>query len=321
MASAAVQYSATAPHELSQHQQQPLVDTSEKQQPSYKPHDVHANLNYYLDPGDGSLPAPNYSYKPSSYNEKPIDTRNILVHDIRGEEDKYTLDKNGFQIHHHVSREKDFLDDGEIEAVYYPEVEQLLKDATGASKIYIFDHTIRRQLKDSRTSGDADNAVNDAQIMRGPVARVHIDQSYPAASKRVSYHLPEEADKLLAGRFQIINVWRPIKPIYKDPLGVADANSVPDDDLVPIKLIYPDREGETYTVKAGAEKGKERHKWYYLYGQQPDEVMLIKCFDSKKDGRARRVPHSAFVNPSEEHREQRESIEVRCLVFHPDDHE
>jgi len=318
MASAAVQYSATAPHELTQQQQQPLIDSTEKKQSSYKPHDVHVDFNYYLDPGDGSLPAPNYSYKPSSYNEKPIDVRNLLVHDIRGEEDSYTLDKHGFQIYRHVSREKDFLDDDQIQKVYYPEVDQLLKDVTGASKVYIFDHTIRRQPKDSRTAQDAGD---ESQLLRGPVARVHIDQSYDAAFRRVSYHLPEEADKLLAGRFQIINVWRPIKPIYKDPLGIAEAHSVPEDDLVPIKLIYPDREGETLTIKAGAEKGKEGHKWYYIYGQQTDEVMLIKCFDSKTDGRARRVPHSAFVNPDEEHRPARESIEVRCLVFHPDDHE
>lgn len=146
--------------------------------------------------------------------------------------------------------------------------------------------------------------------------RVHIDQSYQAATNRVKYHLPEEADRLLKGRYQIINVWRPIKPIYKDPLAVADAHSVPDSDLIPAKLIYPDREGETYVVKANP-----AHKWYYRYGQTPDIVTLIKCFDSKTDGRARRVPHTAFVNPETVDYPPRESIEVRALVFHPDDTE
>ena len=47
--------------------------------------------------------------------------------------------------------------------------------------------------------------------------------------------------------------------------------------------------------------------------------MLIKCFDSKTDGRARRVPHSAFIDEEYEGEETRESIEVRALVFHPDD--
>lgn len=179
------------------------------------------------------------------------------------------------------------------------------KRSTGASKIFVFDHTIRRGTQD-RSSVDA----------RGPVQRVHVDQSYKAAPNRVTYHLPEEADRLLRGRFQIINLWRPIKTVRKDPLGVADARSVPDSDLVPVELIYPNRVGETFTVRPN-----ENHRWFYLKEQQPNEVLLIKCFDSKTDGRARRVPHSAFVDENTVHEEARESIEVRSLVFHPDDTE
>jgi hypothetical protein len=146
------------------------------------------------------------------------------------------------------------------------------------------------------------------------VQRVHVDQSDKAARNRVTYHLPQEAERLLKGRFQIINLWRPIKIVRKDPLGIIDASSVPDSDLVPIELIYPDRVGETLAVRPN-----ENHRWFYLKEQQPNEVMLIKCFDSKTDGRARRVPHSAFVDESTAHEEARESIEVRTLVFHPDD--
>ena len=58
----------------------------------------------------------------------------------------------------------------------------------------------------------------------------------------------QDAEWLLKGRYQIINVWRPIKTIRKDPLGVADATSVDDEDLVPVQLVYPDRVGETFTV-------------------------------------------------------------------------
>ena len=81
--------------------------------------------------------------------------------------------------------------------------------------------------------------------------------------------------------------------------------------MVPIPLIYPNRNGETYSVKANP-----NHRWYFKYAQRPDEVTLIKCYDSLVDGRARRVPHTAFVNPEEEDKEPRESIEVRALVFY-----
>jgi hypothetical protein len=85
--------------------------------------------------------------------------------------------------------------------------------------------------------------------LRGPVKLVHIDQSYSASLSRVAHHLPEDAEKLLQGRVQIINVWRPIKTVHRDPLAVADAKSVDDSSLVAIQLIYPDRVGETYGVK------------------------------------------------------------------------
>ncbi|TGO38625.1 hypothetical protein BHYA_0071g00360 [Botrytis hyacinthi] len=283
------------------------------------PHDIKGVLNYYLDPEDGSPPEPNYVSKPSTY-DRPVHSVEVTVHDIRGSEDQYTLDTTGFQVVNHVSREKDFVDEERIKSDYYKETEELLKRETGASKIFIFDHTIRREALDTRApapvSGDSINKNPTPVVVRGPVQRVHIDQSYAASPRRVTHHLPEEAEKLLKGRFQIINVWRPIKTILKDPLGVAAANSVDDKDLVPIKLIYPDREGETYSVRHAP-----GHKWNYLYKQTPEEVLLIKCFDSKTDGRARRVPHSAFVNPEHEGEKARESIEVRALVFHPDDTE
>lgn len=79
--------------------------------------------------------------------------------------------------------------------------------------------------------------------------RVHIDQSYDAALSRVPHHLPEDAEKLTKSRVQIINVWRPIKTVQRDPLAVAEANSVDDKSLVVTELIYPNRRGETYAVK------------------------------------------------------------------------
>jgi len=319
-----------APHLLSPVGNQVAVEESQKNLQNRQPRDIVTTFNYFKDPEDGSEPEPSYVDKPLSY-ERPSIPQQLVVHDIRGSEDKYTLDTTGFQIYKHESVEKDFRDDAHIKAVYYPETEELLKKATGASKIFIFDHTIRRGAEDSRgkipkpvptpqTTEDGPITVPVAEQLRGPVQRVHIDQSYAAAPSRVTYHLPEEADKLLAGRFQIINVWRPIRTIRRDPLGVASADSVLDDELVPVKLIYPHRVGETLSVRpAGKERKDGGHQWYYLFEQAPDEVTLIKCFDSKTDGRARRVPHSAFVD--EEFREgvSRESIEVRALVFHPDD--
>lgn len=71
--------------------------------------------------------------KPETY-ERPHVGQDVIIHDISGDEKKYTLDSHGFQIENHTSKEKDFLDDDKLKAEYYPETEQLLKDA------YVYEH-------------------------------------------------------------------------------------------------------------------------------------------------------------------------------------
>jgi hypothetical protein len=104
--------------------------------------------------------------------------------------------------------------------------------------------------------------------------------------------------------------WRPIKTIQKDPLAVADAYSIAEEDLVAARVVYGDHEKETWTVKPNA-----AHKWYFKYEQTPDEVMLIKCFDTVEDI-ARRVPHTAFRDAEHDDKGSRESIEIRAFVFY-----
>jgi hypothetical protein len=91
-------------------------------------HNVFTKLNYYKPNEDGSPPAPAYIGKPETY-ERPVNPVDVTVNDIKGETDKYTLDRNGFQIYTFPSAEKDFLDDEKIKAEYYPETERLLKEA------------------------------------------------------------------------------------------------------------------------------------------------------------------------------------------------
>lgn len=81
---------------------------------------------------------------------------------------------------------------------------------------------------------------------------------------------------------------------------------------MPGRIIYSDHERESWTVKPSA-----AHRWYFKYAQRPDEVLLIKCFDSVEGGRvARRAPHTAFQDPRHVGDAFRESIEIRTMVFY-----
>lgn len=226
-----------------------------------------------------------------------IDARRLLA-DV-------SLDEEGFGLVQHKSAVRDFYDDEEVKRVYYPEAERLLKELTGADRVHVFDHTVRR-----RVPGGEDRR-GDAP--RQPVPRVHVDHTTRSGPQRVRDLLPDEAERLLRGRVQIVNLWRPIRgPLRDTPLAVCDAQTVRPEQLVASDLVYPHRVGETYSVTFDPE-----HRWFYVPEMRADEVLLLKCYDSETDGRARFAPHTAFTDPTTPANAlPRESIELRTLVFH-----
>jgi hypothetical protein len=265
-------------------------------------HHVETTLNYWDDPGNGLPPTPIYIGKGRVTNERPHLAHQFMVRDVTGEEDKYTLDSHGFQYCRRESREKEFTDDKQIRETYYKECEQLIKDVTGANRVHIFNHKVRRGPTQWHHLG-LKNLKN-----RGPVTKTHVDQSYAGAELRLRWEFPEEADELVKRRYQIINVWRPIATILKDPIAVAGADSVPDADLVGAVMVEDDFHGESWVVRHNP-----NHQWYYKHQMTPRDVLLIKCFDSNTSV-ARRALHSAFEDPVHRNDQSRQSIEVRCLV-------
>jgi hypothetical protein len=227
------------------------------------------------------------------------------IHDARPALSGIALDREGFTLLPHASAVHDFYDDEEVRAVYYPEAERLLKQATGAERVVVFDHTVRRRVP---------NAMDRAAgTPRQPVGRVHVDHTDRSGPQRIRDFLGAEAEALLRGRAQVINVWRPIRgPLRDAPLAVCDAGSVASEDLVGTDLVYRDRVGEIYSVRFNPQ-----HRWFYVPAMQTDEVLLLKCYDSARDGRARFAPHSAFEDPAAPaDMLPRESIELRTCVFH-----
>lgn len=93
-----------------------------------KPHDVHTTLNFVKVMPDGSHLAPNYVGRPETY-DRPVEALPVTIHDVSGRELEYTLDSHGFQFYYHESQTKNFDDNDQVRSEYYPETEQLLKDA------------------------------------------------------------------------------------------------------------------------------------------------------------------------------------------------
>ena len=112
---------------------------------------------------------------------------------------------------------------------------------------------------------------------------MHVDQTHASATARVLRHLPaDEAPERLKHRFQIVNLWRPIRhPAWDWPLALCDYRSVdPAKDLHPTTLVYSeDNKGETMSVRYNP-----NHKWKYLKGMEPDEFVLIKWYARSRHG-------------------------------------
>ncbi len=266
-----------------------------------EPRCIEATLNYVLDVG-GVL----YNYSGGEGSTEvdsniTADPRRVTLRNGRAG-GPFDLDKQGFRLVDHDTRMRDFFDKEELARVYYPEMEALVKAQTGARRAVVFDHTLRT----------ADDEKREALKIREVVRRVHNDYTEWSARKRLREVLPDEADALIAGRFAIVQVWRSIgHPVETFPLTLCDARSLSEGDLLVAERRYPNRVGQTYSVRANP-----AHEWTWFPSMRRDEALVFKVYESLNDGRARFVPHTAFDDPgSPPNARPRESIEARMLAF------
>jgi hypothetical protein len=266
---------------------------------------IEASLNYIEPTSEKPV---YYAYEPPAGT--PRSTGKFIAHTVpirnaREVVRDLSLDQQGFQLTHQETAVRDFYDQEEVKRTYYPEVERLLKEATGAEKVVVFDHQVRNLELAKRGEKNA----------REYGKTVHNDYTAKSGPRRVRDHLPAaETEQRLQNRFAEINVWRPIRgPIESTPLAVCDSSSIDPKDFVASDLVYRDKVGETYRFTYNP-----NHRWFYFPRLERNEVILLKCYDSKEDGRARFTAHSAFEDPtSGPDAPPRESIEVRALVFWP----
>jgi hypothetical protein len=267
------------------------------------PETVEATLNYFGDTGEmpvSLVGAPGGS--DTRVGGGQSDPHRVVLRNGRLSADRFALERDGFRFVHHDTKVRDFYDEEEIRRVYYPEMEALVKAESGASRVVVFDHTLRTP----------DQELREAAGIREVVRRVHNDYTESSAPKRVRDLLPDEADVLLQRRFAIVQVWRPIRhPVECWPLAIADAQSLSPEDMVVTERRYQNRIGQTAAITYNP-----AHRWYWFPQMRPDEALVFKVYDSMKDGRARFTAHTAFDDPTTSpHARPRESIEIRTLAF------
>lgn len=264
--------------------------------------EMSVNIPYIVDTGEKLV---NETFGPNNIRRRRTGTqelKRVMIRNGRQVADQLSLDGQGFILVEHKTKVPDFFDAAQLESVYYPEVEQLIKRESAASRVVIFDHTLR--------SGD--KAEREARLIREPVLSAHNDYTEWSGPQRVREILPAEAEALSARRFAIIQVWRAInQPIRANPLAIADARSIAMEDFLVAERRYPQRVGQTYRLKYSP-----NHRWFYFPEMRRDKALVFKVYDSEKDGRARFTPHTSFKDPtSPPDAPPRQSIEVRAFAF------
>lgn len=270
------------------------------------PEAVRSNFNYTRD--TGVMPEV-YFYDPppgTKIRDPGDDPHQMQVANGWDRANTFSLDREGFAVREFRASFDRWDDDEAIRADFYGDVTSFVKNQVGAKRVAIFDHTIRAKRNEKQQNAEA------TTTQRAPVMLVHCDYTPVSGPLRVRQLFPGEADDLLSRRVAFYNFWKPLRRrVEERPLAMCDVTSSTNDDFVKLGMRYRERDGEIYVMRHSP-----RHVWWYFPHMTPENVILLKTYDSETDGRARFVGHSAFEDPtSPPDAPFRESIEIRTIAF------
>jgi len=287
---------------------------------------VEADLAY-IDAAFGPTTIYEYQREATTHHYDP---HRVRIHDARAERG-LSLDRNGFTLIEHRSAVGDFRDPEQVHRLYYPEVERLVAEITGAEKVVVFgdvyrtDDPNRAPLIPPAPGARSDQVFSDSARGGGtvpplqahePANNPHIDFNEKTMRRMAAEMLGPEAPKYADRRVVLINLWRGIEPVERKPLAVCDASTVAPQDLV-LGLIGTRPEDPSDFLEGFNVAYSPKHRWYYYPRMRPDELLVFKLCDSDR-ARPQLTAHTAFDDPSSAPGARpRRSLEIRTISFLP----
>lgn len=285
---------------------------------------VQARMTYWPTDGPSMLTHPPVTAdlrKPRS-GRTVLEARPTPVYDARealAQGSDLGLETSGFELRSHPSAVRDWYDTDQVMSVYYEECKALARSITGATHAFTFDHLIREpglQITGGGIDGSAQTSGVDAG--GGYISAAHMDYM-PDFNFEEYLALHGVSEPANPSRVVVLNFWRPICSVIEDnPLGVCDARTVRPEDLHGTIIFgygsknysFHDIGIESFSVKASDEQ-----RWYYFPRMTPDELLLIKSYDSR-GVIGSSSPHASFPLPdAPREAAPRRSIELRVLCY------
>ncbi len=218
-----------------------------------------------------------------------LDPRRVAIADGRAAPP--SLDVEGIALVPHRTAVADFRDPAAAMAVYRPELERLIGELSGASRVVVMGGA---GLRFSKRSSEFGTGINSQ-----PAGFVHVDYTDRSAPELLSGRLfGGEPHTIRPGqRIAGYNIWRVVSdPPQDTPLAVCDARTVATADLVRADAVFDVGEAPWMTFEAFLLKADPAHRWLYFSNMLPGEALVFKSFDTEP-GRPVRVPHTAFEHP------------------------
>lgn len=231
----------------------------------------------------------------------PQDPHPVTIHDMRPIAGQLSFDRNGFVLVDQPSGIADYTDAAQL-ARYCRDTEALVQRLTGADKVISFGPIVR-------TSAQGTHGHNQ------PAHGAHVDYGQRTTADFTCQLLDaEEAERRLAGRHMLINVWRPIMPVESTPFALCDASTVKREDMFDSEVVGG-LGGLPFSLWGFNLAHRPDHRWYWAPDMQPEEAYVFKLWDSDAD-RVQFTAHSAFEDPTAKaDAAPRQSVEVRTIAF------
>jgi len=267
--------------------------------------DVRAAINY-LGPMDA---VPVFYAEDRSRDNLALERHEVDIRDARAMPTAPSIDIHGFELVAHETAVTDFTQRDTALAVYRPEIERLLTDMTGATRVIVGNAVLRW----SERAGPKAAFVNS-----DPARFAHVDynrESFDAFARR---HLGDAVDagEWLARRYVAYNVWRVTTPPPQDvALAVCDARSTEPGDVTEGEAVVDTPGAPEFRFGSSLFHANPKHRWYWYPEMRPDEALVFRAFDSNRSA-VPGCPHCAFDNPlCSADVTPRASVEIRAYAF------
>jgi hypothetical protein len=279
----------------------------------------------FVDPGD--FVTRRYVRAGAEINTGTYSDHRVTVRDGAPIRDHFALDVHGFRIAVQPTAVSDFHDKDEVDRIYEREVEQHVRQLTGADRVVARGWMVRTSADLSELAQEKTENYQHSGGVQPPAGEAHVDLNTATAQRMAEFtyrkHFPDGPGFT---RFLITSYWRTFSPPPQDvPLALCDGRTSFGGEEKSNTLFVVDEfpegaaltapvEGEEAMIAASIFSHSPGMRWWYFSNMTRDDVLLFKFHDSDHS-LTWRCPHTAFHDPSFADANVRESIEVRSVAF------